>query len=60
VQAQKYADYFNGLRTQYPSIYAKYRAFAFEKFYFQIEDYNNSAGKNVLTALVPNWENLVK
>ena len=59
-QARKYADYFNGLKAQYASTYAKYRAFSYERFYFQIEDYGSNAGKDVLTALVPNWEGLLK
>jgi len=59
-QARKYADYFNGLKAQYASTYAKYRAFSYEGFYFQIEDYGSNAGKDVLTALVPNWEGLIK
>jgi len=58
-QAKKYTDYVNGLKAQYPDTYAKYGYFSYEKFYFQIEDVNSSAGKDVLTALVPNWNSLI-
>ena len=56
--AQKYADHINGTFIQFPAIYGKYRAFAHEKFFFQIEDINSDEGKDVLKVLLPDsqWE----
>ena len=52
-EAQLYADIMNQNFLAYPAVYAKYRAFAYEKLYFQIEDINSSAGKDVLKAILP-------
>jgi hypothetical protein len=54
-----YFDLLNKWAQQYPSTYAKLRFFAYDKFYIQIEDFSDSAGKDVLTALIPGWEALI-